>query len=86
MTPARRVALAIGVPVVVAAISWGVFNVVALADTGHYSFSMPLTVSGGQLTADFPGSNVTVVPGDAARLGGTLSYSIVRPHLTVDDG
>jgi len=86
MTPARRVALAIGVPVVVAAISWGVFNVVALADTGHYSFSMRLTVSGGKLTADFPGSNVTVVPGDAARLGGTLSYSIVRPHLTVDDG
>ena len=86
MTPARRVILAICVPVALVAIGWGVFNVVALADTGHYSFSMPLTVSGGKLTADFPGSNVTVVPGDAARLAGTLSYSLVRPHLTVNDG
>jgi len=86
MTPPRRVILAICVPVALVAIGWGVFNVVALADTGHYSFSMPLTVSGGKLTADFPGSNVTVVPGDAARLAGTLSYSLVRPHLTVNDG
>lgn len=86
MTPARRVALAIGVPVVVAAIGWGVFSLIASVDTGHYSFSIPLTVSGGKLTADFPGSNVTIVPGDAARLAGTVSYSIVRPHLTVNDG
>ena len=86
MTPARRVALAICVPVVVAAIGWGVFSLIASADTGRYSFSMPLTVSGGKLTADFPGSNVTVVPGDAARLAGTVSYSIARPHLTVRDG
>ena len=86
MTPARRVTLAICVPVAIAAIGWGVFNVVALADAGRYSFSMPLTVSGGQLAADFPGSNVTVVPGDAARLAGTVSYSLVRPHLTVNDG
>jgi Toastrack DUF4097 len=86
MTPARRVILAIGVPVALAAISWGVFNVVAIANTGHYSFSIPLTVSGGTLTADFPGSNVTVVPGDEARLAGTLTYSLVRPHVTVNDG
>ena len=80
------VALAIGVPVAIAAIGWGVLNAVAAADTGHYSFSIPLTVSGGQLTADFPGSNVTIEPGGAARLAGTVSYSIVRPHLTVNDG
>lgn len=86
MTPARRVALWIGVPVLVAAIGCGAFSLIAAADTGHYSFSIPLTVSGGQLTADFPGSNVTIVPGDAARLAGTVSYSIVRPHLTVNDG
>lgn len=86
MTPARRVALAIGVPVVLAAIGWGVFSLIAAADTGRYPFSVPLTVSGAKLTADFPGSNVTVVPGDAARLAGTVSYSIARPHLTVNDG
>lgn len=78
--------LAIGVPAAIAAIGWGAVNVAAMADTGHYSVSMPLTVSGGKLTADFPGSNVTVVPGDAARLAGTVSYSLVRPHLTVNDG
>jgi putative adhesin len=86
MTPARRVMLAICVPVVIAAIGWGSFSLIVLAGTGHYSFSMPLTASGGKLTADFPGSNVTVVPGDAARLAGTVSYSLVRPHLTVNDG
>jgi hypothetical protein len=85
-TPARRVILAICVPVAIAAIGWGVLNAVAAADTGHYSFSIPLTVSSGKLTADFPGSNVTAVPGDTARLAGALSYSLVRPHLTVNDG
>lgn len=86
MTPARRVTLAIFVPVALGAIGWGVFNAIAIANTSHYSFSMPLTVSGGQLTADFPGSNVTVVPGDEARLAGTLTYSLVRPHVTFSDG
>jgi hypothetical protein len=86
MTPARRVILAICVPVTLAAIGWGGLNAVAAAGTSHYSFSMPLTVSSGKLTADFPGSNVTVVPGEAARLAGTVSYSLVRPHLTVSDG
>jgi Putative adhesin len=79
-------ALWIGVPVLVAAIGWGAFSLIAAADTGHYSFSIPLTASGGKLTADFPGSNVTIVPGDAARLAGTVSYSIARPHLTVSNG
>ncbi len=41
MTPARRVALWIGVPVVIAAIGRGVFSLIASADTGHYSFSIP---------------------------------------------
>ncbi len=86
MTPARRVALAICVPVVLAAIGWGVFSLIASAGTGHYSFSMPLAVSGGKLTADFPGSNVTVVPGEGARLAGTVSYSLARPRLTVNGG
>jgi Putative adhesin len=86
LTHARRVIIAICVPVAIAAIGWGALNAVAAADTGHYPFSIPLTVSGGKLTADFPGSNVTVVPGDAARLAGTVSYSLVRPQLTVHDG
>lgn len=86
MTPARRVILAICAPVALAAIGWGVLNAVAAAGTGHYSFSVPLTVSRGKLTAEFPGSNVAIVTGDGARLAGTVSYSLVRPHLTVNDG
>lgn len=86
MTRARRVTLAIGVPVALVAIGWGALNAVAAADTGHYTFSKPLAVAGGKLTADFPGSNVTIAPGQTAKLAGTVSYSMVRPHLTVSDG
>jgi hypothetical protein len=84
--PAHRVTLAILVPVALAAIGWGGFNAIAIANTRHYSFSMPLTVSGGQLTASFPGSNVTIVPGGEARLAGTLTYSLVRPYVRFSGG
>jgi hypothetical protein len=86
MTPARRVALAICVPVILGAVGWAAFSLIALADTGHYSFSTPMTVSDGKMTAGFPGSNVVVARGAAARLAGTVSYSLVRPRLTVSGG
>jgi len=86
MTPARRVMLAIIVPVALTAIGWGAFSLIASLGSSSFSFRAPLTAPGGKLTADFPSSNVTVVPGDAAGVAGTASYSLVRPHLRVSDG
>lgn len=83
MTPGRRGALALSVPVAVALIGWTAFSAVAAVGTGQYTFSTPLTVSGGTLTMDSPGGDVRVVPGDAARMSGTLTYSLVRPDITV---
>jgi hypothetical protein len=86
MTPARRLALAVIVPVALALIGWTAFTLVASLGSSQFSFSQPLTASGGKLIAEFPSSDVTIVPGAAARVAGTASYSLVRPHLTVADG
>lgn len=83
MTPGRRLTLALSLPVAIALIGWGGLSAVAAVGTGEYTFSTPLTVSGGTLTADTPGSDLTVVPGGTARLSGTLTYSLVRPDITV---
>lgn len=86
MTPARRVALAIVVPVALVTIGWSAFGLIASLGSDQFSFSAPLTAAGGTLTADFPGSDVTIRPGVAAQVDGIASYSLVRPQLTVTDG
>jgi hypothetical protein len=85
MTPARRLTLAFGVPVVLALIAWTGFNIVTLV--GHTSFgvSYAVPVQGGQVNVGLNGSNVTVsqVPGAAARLTGTVEYTLFRPSLSM---
>ena len=83
MTPGRRLTLALSMPVALALIGWGGFSVVAEVGTGQYAFNTPLTVTGGTLTVNTPGDELTVVPGQVARLSGTLTYSLVRPDITV---
>jgi hypothetical protein len=85
MTPGRVLTLAICVPVSLAMIGWTAFSAVAAVGTGKYTFSTPLNVSGGKLTADLPNADVTLTPGSSARLAGTVTYSLVRPDLTVSD-
>lgn len=87
MTSARRLILAIGLPVLIGLIGWTGLNIVAWAGTGSYQFSSALPVSGGTLTADLDGDgNVTLVPGPAARLAGTITYSLIRPDVAVHGG
>jgi hypothetical protein len=83
MTRARATTLAICVPVALSLIGWGAFSAVAAVGTGQYTFSTPVSVSGGKLTADVSDGGVTLKPGNTARLAGTVTYSLVRPHLTV---
>jgi hypothetical protein len=84
MTWARRLTLAIGVPVAVTLIGWTGFGVVALAGQGSYRVSYRLPVRDGQFTANLNGADLALRPGSGgeARLAGTVHYSLVRPTLT----
>jgi hypothetical protein len=87
MTPARRLILAVGVPVLVALIGWTGLSVVAEVGTGTYQFSRALPVTNGTLTANLGDADVTLVPvpGNSARLTGTITYSLIRPDVTIQD-
>jgi hypothetical protein len=85
VTSARAVALAIGVPVLLALIGSTGFSVVA--DIGQASFPVRDTigVSGGQVTAQVNSGNVAlrqVAAGPDAVLTGTATYSLVRATMT----
>ena len=85
MTPARRLTLAIGLPVLAALIGWTGLSVVANVGTDTYQFSRTPPVAGGTLSAHFGDASVTLVPGSPgspAQLTGTITYSLVRPNVT----
>jgi putative adhesin len=84
LTPARRVALLIGVPVCLALTGFAGLNIAALIGKGQYRFSHTFPASARQITVDASGGNVvldqsTVGP---ARLSGYAYYSLVRPNIT----
>jgi hypothetical protein len=83
MTPGRWMALLIGVPVALALIGWTGFSFIAQfgrASIGVYDTN--LLVQHGQLSVNAGGGDVTVRPGQAARLAGTVTYSLVRPVIS----
>jgi hypothetical protein len=88
MTPGRWVALAIGVPVALALIGWNAFSLVALIGRASFPINTSIPVQDGHLVASTGGGDITVhqdqARSDKARLTGTVQYSLVRPHLTID--
>jgi hypothetical protein len=84
MTPARRVALALGVPACLALIAWGAFSIVGEIGQGQFPVSDTIPVTAGQVTAHFGGGSVTLEQGaaDQAKVTGTAHYSLVRPTFT----
>jgi hypothetical protein len=85
MTPARRVALAIGVPLTLVLIGW--LGFAAVSSIGQASFPLGLSsipVRHGQLSVSVASGNVAVRRGQAgdARLVGTVRYSLIRPDVT----
>ena len=84
MTAARRLTLAVGVPFLAVIIGWTALSIVANAGTGSYQFSRDLPVTAGTLHASLGDGSVTLEPGPAAHITGTLTYSLIRPHLTID--
>ena len=84
MTPARRVALALGVPACLALTAWGAFSIVGEIGQGHFSVNDTIPVTSGQVTAHFGGGNVTLEQGAVgqAKVAGTAHYSLIRPPFT----
>jgi hypothetical protein len=88
MTPGRWVALAIGVPIALAFISWSAFSLVANLGRASFHVNTAIPVQGGHLAASTGGGDITVHQDQArsstARLVGTVQYSLIRPSLTKD--
>jgi hypothetical protein len=85
VTSARAVALAVGVPVLLAMIGATGFSVIA--DIGQASFPVrdTIPISHGQVTAQVNSGNVTLrqaAAGPDALLTGTATYSLVRATVT----
>jgi Putative adhesin len=89
MTPGRWIALAIGVPIALAFIGWSGFSLVAGFGQASFPVSTTIPVKHGRLVASTGGGDITVhqgqLSGGAARLTGTVQYSLVRPRFTVTD-
>ena len=89
MTPGRWITLVIGVPIALAFIGWSGFSLVASIGQASFPVSTTIPVKHGRLVASTGGGDITVhqgqVSGGAARLTGTVQYSLVRPRFTVTD-
>ena len=89
MTPGRWITLIIGVPIALAFIGWSGFSLVASIGQASFPVSTTIPVEHGRLVASTGGGDITVhqgqLSGGAARLTGTVQYSLVRPHFTVTD-
>lgn len=84
VTPARRTALAIGVPVCLALTGWLGYSIVADIGQGHFPVSATAAVGGGPVSAHVGGGDVLLEqgPGGQATLTGTAHYSLIRPRVT----
>jgi hypothetical protein len=83
LTPGRLVALALGVPVVLALIGWAGFSTVALADQA--GVRVHLSVADGQrtqVTIDNPDATIHPGPGGRIWVSGTLRGSLARPTFS----
>ncbi len=88
MTPGRWLALAIGVPVALLLILGNGFSLVTDIGTASYHIDRTIPLDHGRLAASANGSDLTVSQGPpsagAARLAGTVQYSLIRPDFTAD--
>jgi hypothetical protein len=85
LTPARRVALLVGVPVCLALTGFAGLNIVALVAKGRIPFSHVFPVDARQLSVSLGGGGNAVleqVAAGPARLSGYGYYSFVRPTIT----
>jgi len=85
LTGGRRTALAIGVPVSLALIAWGAFNVIALLSADSFQIHQSVAAAGGQVSVSVDTGNLSLEPaaGDQVALTGVAHYGLVRPTVDV---
>lgn len=81
LTPARIVALILGLPIALAIIGWSAFSAVALADQVSYHVHLSVPVTGRQVRVMIGEADAVVRPGSGRRIlvSGTLRGSLARP-------
>ena len=88
MTPGRWLTLMIGVPIALALIAFTGFSVVSGIGQASFPVIAAIPLQHGQLAASLGGGDVTLHQDQArssmARLAGTVQYSLVRPHFSVN--
>jgi hypothetical protein len=84
LTRGRVVALAIGVPLVLAIIGWNALTAVAFAGQANYPVRLNLPAPGGSVNFSVDAGNVTVgqTAGDRLVATGTAHYSLLRSTVT----
>ena len=84
LTPARRVALLIGVPVCLALTGYAGLSIVAPFGKGHFRFSHTFAPGARRLSVTGSGGNIVLEQEAAgpARLSGSGYYSLIRPTFT----
>jgi hypothetical protein len=84
MTAARRLWLAIGIPVCLVLVGWIGLNLVALVGPGQFPVSHDIPASAGQVAVNVGEGSVRLqgVAGSQAKLTGTAHYTLVRPRFT----
>jgi putative adhesin len=84
MTLARRVVLAVGVPVVLAVLGWAAYNAVALADQVSYRVHVSAPVTGRRVAVSIGGADATLLPGSGSRIlvNASLRGSLARPAFS----
>jgi hypothetical protein len=85
MTPGRWLALAIGVPVALSLIGFTGFDLVAQFGQASFGVDKTIPVRDGRLSLGVNGGDIAVrtARDGAARLAGTVRYSLIRPDITV---
>jgi hypothetical protein len=84
MTAARRLWLAIGIPVCLVLVGWISLNVIALIGPGQFPVSHDIRASARRVTVNVSEGNVHVqgITGGRAGLTGTAHYTLRRPRFT----
>ena len=84
MTLARRAALVVGVPAVLAVIGWAAFTAVGLADQVSYRVHVSAPVTGRRVSVSIGAADATFLPGSGRRIlvNAALRGSLARPSFT----
>jgi hypothetical protein len=83
MTLGRRVALFLGVPLVLAIVGWAAYNAVALADQVSYRVHVSAPVTGRRVSVSAGSADATFLPGSGRRIlvNAAMRGSLARPSF-----